>query len=74
MKKYGTVVSVLLCHSVNSLCVQKKAEAEQLLQEQKDYELELERREKMREEAARLAEIEAERRKVGVADMLLSSA
>ena len=46
--------------------MQKLAEAEQLLKEQKEYELELERKEKMREEAERLAEIEAERKKVGI--------
>ena len=48
----------------DSGAMQKLAEAEQLLKEQKEYELELERKEKMREEAERLAEIEAERKKV----------
>ena len=53
--------------------MQKIAEAEQLLKEQKEYELELERKEKMREEAERLAEIEAERKKVGIFHLLTPS-
>jgi len=48
----------------NKICEeQKKQEALQLIQEQKDYELEMERREKMRLEAERLAALEAERKR-----------